>query len=73
MTRGKRLSVAAKRAVDAVYPPLAPSTSHWRTREKQRIAYMLGYERGYRDAARARFLDEEYTANDSDAKTKEQT
>ena len=48
-------SVAAKRAydrVDSIYPPIDTGKPHYRTRFKQRIAWQLGYIRGYEDARR---------------------
>lgn len=56
-----------------LYPDI-PTGPHSVQRKKIRTAYMLGFERGYRIAARARLSSLEYMTNDSnDAKTEEPT
>jgi hypothetical protein len=54
---------------DMIYPEI-PSGPHSVQREKIRTAYMLGFERGYKIAARARLPSVEYMIDD-DAETKE--
>jgi hypothetical protein len=49
------LVTPAKRAaglVDQVYPALASGLPHHVTRKKQRIAWQLGYLKGYEEARR---------------------
>lgn len=53
---------------DMIYPEI-PSGPHSKQREKIRTAYMLGFERGYKIAARARVLDLEDI--DDNAETEE--
>ena len=61
---------AAEAWADMIYPEIE-SGAHSIQRKKIRTAYMLGFERGYKIAARARFPSLEYMVNDSDdAKTK---
>lgn len=59
----------AEEWADMMYPDM-PSGPHSIQRKKQRTAYMLGFERGYKIAARARFPAVEYMIDD-DAETKE--
>ena len=60
---------AAEAWADMIYPEL-PKGPHYLQREKIRTAYMLGFERGYKIAARARFPSLEYMTDDNDdAKT----
>jgi hypothetical protein len=49
---------AAEEWADMIYPELK-SGPHSLQRDKIRTAYMLGFERGYKIAARARLLIEE--------------
>lgn len=58
----------AEEWADMLYPEL-PRGPHHLQREKIRTAYMLGFERGYKIAARARVLDLEDI--DDNAKTEE--
>jgi hypothetical protein len=48
---------------DMMYPEI-PSGPHSLQREKIRTAYMLGFERGYKIAARARLSAVEHMTND---------
>lgn len=64
---------AAEAWVDMLYPEI-PTGPHSIQREKLRRAYMLGFERGYTIAARARLSSVEHMVNDSEhAKTEEPT
>ena len=64
---------AAEEWADMLYPEI-PTGPHSTQRKKIRTAYMLGFERGYRIAARARLPAVEYMIDDSDdAKTEEPT
>ena len=64
---------AAEEWADMLYPEI-PTGPHSVQRKKIRTAYMLGFERGYRIAARARLSSLEYMTNDSnDAEAKEPT
>lgn len=58
----------AEEWADMMYPDM-PSGPHSIQRKKQRTAYMLGFERGYKVAARARVLDLEDI--DDNAETEE--
>lgn len=54
---------AAEQWADMIYPDI-PSGPHSTVRKKQRTAYMLGFERGYKIAARARLPCVEYMVNE---------
>ena len=62
---------AAEAWVDMIYPEIK-SGPHSLQRNKIRTAYMLGFERGYKIAARARLTSLGYMTND-DAETEKQT
>lgn len=52
------MTVAAKKArqrVDEVYPALAIGKPHHITRRKQRIAWQLGYIKGFEEVKRMHF------------------
>lgn len=55
---------------DMIYPEIS-SGPHSAQREKIRTAYMLGFERGYKIATRARLTSVEYMTDEDDAQTKE--
>ena len=44
----RKLRAAAQRSADDIYPPILRGRPHHMTREKQRIAFQLGFELGYR-------------------------
>lgn len=50
---------------DMIYPELE-SGAHSAQRKKIRTAYMLGFERGYKIAARARLSSTEYMTKEQD-------
>lgn len=62
---------AAEAWADMIYPEIK-SGPHSLQRDKIRTAYMLGFERGYRVAARARLTSLEYMT-DEHAETKKPT
>ena len=47
-----RVAVRAAELVDRLYPALASGKPHHMTRKKQRIAWQLGYLKGYQEARR---------------------
>lgn len=51
----KRIAVKAAEGVDKIYPVIATGLPHHMTRKKQRIAWQLGYLRGYEEAKRMHF------------------
>jgi hypothetical protein len=65
-----KLMDAAEEWADMLYPDI-PTGPHSAQRTKIRTAYMLGFERGYKIAARARLPAIEYMTkeNDDDART----
>lgn len=56
---------AAEEWADMLYPELK-SGPHSIQRDKIRTAYMLGFERGYKIAARARLSAAEYMTKEDD-------
>ena len=60
-----KLLDAAEAWADMIYPEIA-SGPHAAQRKKIRTAYMLGFERGYKIAARARLPAVEYMAKETD-------
>lgn len=60
----------AEEWVDMLYPEIA-SGPHSIQRKKIRTAYMLGFERGYKIAARARMFELEDIDDNDDATTEE--
>jgi len=60
----KLLDIAEEWA-DMIYPEI-PSGPHHLQRKKIRTAYMLGFERGYKIAARARLSGIQYMTNEED-------
>jgi len=67
-----KITDIAESWADMIYPEI-PSGPHHLQREKIRTAYMLGFERGYKIAARARLLSVEYMTDEDDAKTEKPT
>jgi hypothetical protein len=51
----KRTAIMAQEGVDKIYPVIATGKPHHITRKKQRIAWQLGYLRGYEEAKRMHF------------------
>jgi len=47
---GKRPSQRAQKGVDSVYPVIPTGKPHHMTRHKQRIAWQLGYLKGFEEA-----------------------
>jgi hypothetical protein len=47
---GKRPSQRAQDGVDSVYPVILTGKPHHMTRKKQRIAWQLGYLKGFEEA-----------------------
>lgn len=48
----KRIAVKAQEGVDKIYPVIATGKPHHLTRKKQRIAWQLGYIKGFEEAKR---------------------
>ena len=61
MRKGLRVRVAkrATQKVDDIYPVIMTGKPHHLTRKKQRIAWQLGYLRGYEEAKRMHFHEPE--------------
>ena len=64
-----KLLDAAEYWADMIYPEI-PTGPHSMVRKKQRTAYMLGFERGYKIAARARLPAVEYMTKETDDDTR---
>jgi hypothetical protein len=52
MSLVNRVAVRAAELVNQIYPVLASGLPHHMTRKKQRIAWQLGYLKGYEEARR---------------------
>lgn len=54
MRTGVHMKVAVRAAelADRIYPEIASGKPHHMTRKKQRIAWQLGYLKGYQEARR---------------------
>ena len=72
--KGLHMSIAklASASVDAVYPVIQTGKPHHMTRKKQRIAWQLGYIKGYEEARKAQ-LYKHIGNNDGHAETKKPT
>lgn len=62
-----KLLDAAEHWADMIYPDI-PTGPHAAQRKKIRTAYMLGFERGYQIAARARLPSVEYMTKEEEDK-----